>query len=97
MRGPPETDSQALLPGLDLKSPGKEYNPLFYLMGRLPKRASCLCQAQTTPLGTGKGPATYGGLAGRKEVVSWCGVAGSQRRCDQGRRKITLVPDERTN
>lgn len=34
----PETDSQALVPGLDLKSPGKEYNP-FSVMGRLAKRA----------------------------------------------------------
>lgn len=40
MRDPPETDSQALVPGLDLTSPGKEYNPLFSLMGRMPKRAA---------------------------------------------------------
>lgn len=36
----PETDSQALVPELGLKSPGKEYNPLFSFMGRLPKRAA---------------------------------------------------------
>lgn len=35
-----ETDSQALVPQRGLKSPGKEYNPLFSLMGRLPKRAA---------------------------------------------------------
>lgn len=36
----PKTDSQALVPELRVKSPGKEYNPLFSLVGRLPKRTA---------------------------------------------------------
>lgn len=37
---PRETDSQALVPELALQSPGKEYNALFSLTGRLPKGAA---------------------------------------------------------
>ena len=37
---PPAADSQALVPELGLRSPGKEYNPPFSLMGRLPERAA---------------------------------------------------------
>lgn len=48
----PDTGSQALVPKLGRKSPGKEYNPLFSLMGRAPKRAA---KARHSPTGNREG------------------------------------------
>lgn len=95
VRDPPETDSQALVPGLDLKSLGKEYNPLFSLMGRLPKRAA---YARHRQLHWAQGrdlPPTEVWLEGKRlsRGVEWLGLREDVIRGE----KITLVPDEWTN
>lgn len=95
MRDPPETDSQALVPGLDLKSPGKEYNPLFSLMGRLPKRAA---YARHRQLHWARGRGCHLRRSGWKERgcrVVWRGWV--SEKMGSGEEKITLVPDERAN